>query len=457
MEIITSIFDFILNDLGSTIFLSSLMFLMGVIFGMKPLKSLSQAITFGVALSAMSLVIGYMTGAIGPAAEAMTKNIGKQFDIIDGGWVTLASITWSWKYAFLLFPVQIIVNLVMFAFKKTKTINVDLWNVWGKIFQTIIIESLTGSILIGIGVAVVRIILELILGDAMQPRVKEKAGIPGVTSPHSLFFFGAVIYPIDALLRKIPVLSKYNFDVVFLKEKMGIFAENHVIGFVMGIIFGLVGRYTITDALLLGVTCATAMTLLPMATKLFMQALAPLSDAATTFMKKRVNSDREVIIGLDAPIVLGNPEIWVSCMITVPFSLIWAVVLPWNSMLPFAGIVNLALALAAFYVCNGNLLRMLIIMIFVGTPIFLVCGTVLAPMISDLAVLNGFIAAGTMVSNSALDAPVFVYAFSFIFKIFETGNFIPLLVCVYWFLGYLGWIKDLRGSYPKSSIETSES
>jgi PTS system galactitol-specific IIC component len=73
-------------------------------------------------------------------------------------------------------------------------------------------------------------------------------------------------------------------------------------------------------------------------------------------------------------------------------------------MLPFAGIVNLALALCAFYVCDGNLVRMLIIMCGVGAPIFLLCGTAMAPMISELAVQNGFIAAGTLVSNSALDA-----------------------------------------------------
>ena len=46
MEIISSIFDFILNDLGSTIFLPALMFLLGICVGMKWLKSFSSAVTF---------------------------------------------------------------------------------------------------------------------------------------------------------------------------------------------------------------------------------------------------------------------------------------------------------------------------------------------------------------------------------------------------------------------------
>lgn len=451
LDIITNIFNFILNDLGSFVFLPLIMLILGLLVGMRLTRSFSSAITFGVALSAMGLVIGYMVGAIAPASEAMTDSIGKVFNIVDGGWVTLASITWSWKYAFLLFPVQIGVNLLMFAFKKTKTINVDLWNVWGKIFQTIVIHAITGSIVIGLLVAVVRIIAELIVGDAFQPRLQEKTGIPGVSCPHSLFLFGAVLYPIDYLLKKIPFLNK-EYNVETLKEKIGVFAENHVMGFILGILFGIVAKYSIPEALGLGIICATAMTLLPMATKLFMQALAPISEAATSFMRRKVKGDREVLIGLDGPIALGNPEIWVACMITIPFTLIWAVILPQNNILPFAGIVNLALALAAFYVCNGNIVRMIINMVFIGAPVFLLCGTALAPMISQLAVENGFIEGGTLISNSALDAPVFVYAFSNIFN-FAKVNLVPILVAAYWIFGYVFMVKDLRKTNKQAATE----
>lgn len=120
MSTIINIFNFIVNDLGSTLFLPALMMILGLCMGMKVKKAFSAAITFGVALAAMSLVIGYMTGAISPAAQAMSKTVGKTFDVVDGGWVTLASITWSWKYAFLLFPFQIVINLLMFSWVKQK-------------------------------------------------------------------------------------------------------------------------------------------------------------------------------------------------------------------------------------------------------------------------------------------------------------------------------------------------
>lgn len=95
MEILASVIDYVLNDLGSTVTLSAVMFVLGLAMGMKPAKAFSAGVMFGVGFSAMSLVIGYMTSAISPAAEAMTKSVGKSFNVVDGGWPTLALITWT--------------------------------------------------------------------------------------------------------------------------------------------------------------------------------------------------------------------------------------------------------------------------------------------------------------------------------------------------------------------------
>ena len=84
MDILSGVIDYVLNDLGSTVTLSILMLLLGLIVGMKPVKAISAAVMFGVGFSAMSLVIEYMTNAISPAAEAMTESVGKSFEIVDG-------------------------------------------------------------------------------------------------------------------------------------------------------------------------------------------------------------------------------------------------------------------------------------------------------------------------------------------------------------------------------------
>lgn len=455
MQVLTTFFDYILNTLGSTLFISLILFLLGVCCKMKPSKALSSAITFAVAFSGISLVISYMSSAISPVATNMLNTIGKQFDIVDGGWATLASITWTWKYAFLLFPFQIAINLVMFLMGKTKTINIDLWNVWGKAFQCILISTLTGSVVLGLVIAGLRIVLELIIGDSMQPLVQEKSGIPGITSPHGAFMFGAVLYPVEMVLRHIPFIENSKFDVAWLKQKLGVFAENHIIGFILGIVYGLVGGYDMVGALSLGVQCATALTLLPMVTKLFMNSFAPITQACSDFLKSKTKNKSEVFVGLDAAVLLGNPEIWIVAVLAVPAFMIWSVVLPNNSMLPLGGIVNLALAVCVFYVAKGNLIKMVIYSCLIGAPVFLMIGTACAPLISSLAVENGIIAAGTLISNSALDAPVFVYGFTWLFDVLNGGSILPIFVALYWSFGAVLMIKDMK-KYGESKKQNSD-
>ncbi len=460
MDILSGVIDYVLNDLGSTVTLSILMLLLGLIVGMKPVKAISAAVMFGVGFSAMSLVIEYMTNAISPAAEAMTESVGKSFEIVDGGWPTLALITWTWRSAFLLFPLQIAINAIMFATGRTKTLNVDLWNVWGKAFMALVVEYVTGSFIAGMIVASLRIVLELVLGDAIQPRIFKHTGLPGVTCPHSGLLHMATLYPIDLLLRKIPLLNRESFDAEYLRSKIGIFAENHIMGFILGILFGLIARYSFAQALVLGFSAACAMTMLPIATGLFGNALTPISDACRSFMERHAKG-REVLIGLDIPILLGNTEIWAASMVSVPFTLLWAVIMPWNNMLPFAGIVNYGCGLVAYYVCNGNLLRMILLMAGVSAPLYLWCGNAVAPVVSDLALNVGIIQSG-FISNSGIDCPLFTYAFSFLSQITQ-GNFLPLIMCVYFAFGYFLLIRDLHreeaekhGDKDVSAAQTAE-
>ena len=445
MEILSSVINYILNDLGSTVTLSIVMLVLGLAMGMRPSKAFSAGVMFGVGFSAMSLVISYMTSAISPAAEAMTESVGKTFNIVDGGWPTLALITWTWRWAFVLFPVQFGINLVMFVTKRTKTVNVDLWNVWGKIFMAIVVESVTGSLALAIAVASLRIVLELILGDALQPRIQERTGLPGVTCPHSTMLHMATLYPIELVLRRIPLLSSASFDAEYLRSKIGIFAENHIMGFVLGIIFGLLARYSVAEALVLGFAAACAMTLLPIATDVFGKALGPISEACQDFMRRHCEG-REVFIGLDLPILLGSTEIWAAAMVSVPFTLLWSMLMPWNNMLPFASIVNYGCGLVAYYVCEGNLLRMILLMAGVSAPIYLWCGNAVAPVVSELA-LNADIIDSGMISSAGIDCPLFAYSFAYVFQIAQ-GNFVPLLCCAYFLFGYVLLIRDLRRAYP---------
>lgn len=450
MHALSSIVQYLLS-LGAAIFVPIIIIFAGLIVRMKLKDAISAGITLGVAFTGMSMLIGFMTDIISPAAQAMIKTTGISLPIVDGGWTTMSTISWSWPYAFLMFPLMIGINVIMLVLNKTNTFNADLWNVWGKIFTAVAVVGITHSVWLAFAVAAVQIVFELKSADAHQYRIEKLSGIPGVTCTHKMMFLAAIFYPIDKLLRKIPALNK-QFDAEALKDKVGIFAENHILGFILGIIFGVLARYSIAKTLTLAIGAATALTLFPVITKYFMQALSPISEAVSEFMNKKFKG-RTLIVGLDWPFLGGSNEIWLAVIYSVPVTLIFSMFLPGNEILPFAGIINLALAVPAFLVTSGNLLRM-IILCTIGSPIFLWVGTAFAPFMTSLANETGAVKlkAGEMISNSSIDGPVFTYAFSHVFKFLE-GNYIPALILVVWIVCFIFYYRDLQKE-AKAGAET---
>ena len=120
MELLSTVVQSLL-DLGAAIFVPIIIILAGLIVKMKLKDAISAGLTLGVAFTGMTMLINFMTGAITPAAEAMLKNVGISLPIIDGGWTTMSTISWSWPYAFLMFPLMILINIIMLVLKKTNT------------------------------------------------------------------------------------------------------------------------------------------------------------------------------------------------------------------------------------------------------------------------------------------------------------------------------------------------
>jgi galactitol PTS system EIIC component len=447
MDLLKTIFSYIL-DLGASVFVPAVMLLIGIFVKMKFKNALSAAITLGVAFLGMNLVIGFMLDALTPAAQALAERTGIELTAVDGGWTTAASLSWAWPYAFLLFPIQLVINGVMLLLNKTKTLNVDLWNVWGKIFTAVLIYGVTGSMYIALIGSAIVVVLELVFADLNQKQIETLTNIPGVTSSHNFFLIGTLLMPIDWLLRKFKVFNR-DMDASALKDKIGIFAENHVMGFIIGFLLGLAAGYSVADSLILSMQAAAALTLFPMVAKLFMQALSPLSEAINDYMKKRFK-DREIFIGLDWPILAGSSEAWVVMTILVPITLFFAFILPGNAVLPFAGILNIGLAVPALIVTGGNLLRMLVICT-ITTPVFLYAATYFADIMTNLAHSTKAVEleAGQQITWSTVEYPAFRYILT------ELGSFsmVGIGLAVVWALGFILYRKEMLKRTEELKVE----
>ena len=454
MDVLRNIVNYVL-DMGAPVFVPLIMLIIALIAKMKFGEAFSSALTLGIAFVAMNLVIGFMMEYIGGAAESLEKNTGVNLTAVDGGWPGMAAISWAWPFAFLMFPLQLGINIAMLVLNWTKTLNVDMWNVWAKIFTAVMVSYISGSIIAGFVVAAIQIVVELKFGDAIGKRVEEITGIPGVTVPHFMALIAVIMYPLNKILDYIPIFNK-EIDADYLKDKIGILGENHVMGAIIGLILGLVSGYGVQRSLVLAVQAGTALLLFPMISKLFAQALSPISDAISETMRKRFNG-KEIFIGLDWPIIAGRSELWVAVTLTIPVFLIAAIFLPNNGVLPFAGIINLSFVIGAILLTKANLLRS-IVLGMITTPIFLYAATYFAPYITQLATSTGAVAieSGKMLTWSSMGIPDFIFIFSKAAQL----NWWAILLAIVWLGLFVLLYKDIMKKdgqkAEKPSIEVEE-
>jgi len=390
MEVLQTVFQWILN-LGSSVFMPLIVFLIGLIVGLKPGKAFSAGLTLGVAITGINLVVSYMGTSIGTPVQGFVEATGIELTALDMGWAPALGLVWSWRYVFLMFVIQIVINVIMLLIKQTDTLNVDMWNVANQGFTAFLIYCVTGSVIAGFVAGGIQVILELKNSDATKFQIQELTGCPSIGMPHPMFLSNVIFYPIARLLDKV-FPEETKIDCEALQDKIGIFGENHVIGFILGTIIGLIAGQG-TAALATGVMAATALTLFPMVSKLFMTALTPISEAANGWVQKRFPG-RDLAIGLDWPILAGNAEIWVAIILTIPVALGVSLVLPGNTVLPFGNLMNVCVCAAAFVSCKGDLRKMLVIS-FIMVPILCWSASDFAPMLTQLANEVG----GTLPSN----------------------------------------------------------
>lgn len=382
------ILNFILG-LGSTVMLPIIIFVFGLIMRAGFSKSFKSGVTIGIGFTGINLVITLLTDQLGPVAQAMTERLGLDLQVIDIGWPAMSSISWAWAAAGLMIPIGLVINFVMLTLKLTKTMNVDIWNYWQFAFVGYAVTTVSGSLPMGIIAASALSILALILADYTQPFVEKFFGMPGISFPHlTALGFLPLVVPLNWLIDKIPGLNKLNANPETIRKRFGIFGEPMSMGLIIGLALGLLGGQKIDAILQLAITMAAVMYLMPKMVAILMEGLIPISEAARGFMAKHFG-DREIFIGLDAAVSLGEPSVIAVGLLLVPITILLAIVLPGNKLLPFAD-----LAVIPFIVClitamsKGNVIRALI----VGTVVMacvLLMATNLAPIETQMALTAG--------------------------------------------------------------------
>lgn len=456
MELIYNVFQTLLNA-GPTVLLPLIILGVGIVFGVKPAKAFRSGLTVGIGFAGIKLVINLLSGSLGPAAKAMVERWGFSLDVLDVGWGTIAAVTWASPIIPILIFAILAINIIMLILKKTNTLDVDIWNYHHMAIVGVMTYFVTGNIFFGVGASIAMAIVTFKLSDWSAGMVEDYFGLPGVSLPTVSALSSLIVaVPLNWLLDKVPGVNKINFSLKDAKKYLGFFGEPMIMGLILGGVIGALAGYDFTNIANVAVNMAAVLVLIPKSS-LFMEGLMPISEGAKKFAKKKFKG-RDLFIGLDAAVVSGNPDVITTSLIVIPLTILLAVVLPGNRMLPFADLAVVPFRVALVVaLTRGNLFKNVVIGLCT-TAAILLAGTVTAPVLTDLASSVGIdlsLAAGALISSFA--ATSLTQSF-IIFMAFTVGNpiiNIPLLIigfAVIWY--YMDVIKPKKDA--KKNPENNE-
>lgn len=395
MEFILSIFQGISN-LGSTLMLPIMFTIIGLIIGCKFSKALKAGITVSIGLIGINLVMNLVYNNMEPVADILVSEFGFNFKYLDVGWAAVSAVAFSTLVGAFIIPYILLVNVILISLKATRTINIDIWNYWHYALTGSFIHMATGNLLLSFLGATVHFVASLVVADRTAKQVQEVMGIPGISIPQG---YAAATVPHSVLVGKIFDLFSKNKDVKKADaEKVNKFKENEIIqtitdpifiGLIIGTIIALIVGYDLKSALTVGISMFALMYLLPRMAKVLMEGLLPISNAAKAYMTKRFKG-QDFYIGMDSAVLLGHPTTITVGLILMPITLILAVILPGNALIPLAGISSMQWDVAMSTVIHKGKFWRTLVSGIIGTSMVLLISSFFGPYITQFA-LSGAI------------------------------------------------------------------
>ncbi|MGN8913021.1 PTS galactitol transporter subunit IIC [Anaerofustis butyriciformans] len=383
MDTLLVVVKYVTDSLGTMVVMPLFLILLGLAFRMKLSKALRSGLLVGIGFQGINLIITLLSNAVSPAATALAEKVGLNFNIIDVGFPTIGTAAWATPIAALVIPIAILINVIMLSLKFTKTLNIDIWNMFHFILAGGIAYLVSGSVVVGLIVSAIFSIITLLLADWDSKTWQEYFGLEGTSCTTLAIMTSAICsFIVNKVIDLIPKVRDFDINPAKINKLKGI-SDPMFLGFVIGIVISLIGGLPVAQILNTGVGIAAAMVLLPRMVSLLMEGLAPISSAASAFTKKRFKG-RSLLIGMDCALGIGDPTVIAASTIMIPFAILLAVLLPGNGFLPIVSLTGLTyFCVPAAAYSKGNLFRTIITMlIFYTLHIYVI--NAISPLITEL-------------------------------------------------------------------------
>lgn len=354
-------FEFIQSilDLGPVVVLPIMITLLGVFFRMKFGQALKAGLFVGIGFQGIQLIVGLLMTAVDPAIQHY-KELGSGFTTVDVGWAAIGGASWGVSFAPIAVILIILINIILIRIGWTNVMNIDIWNFIHYLIPGAMAYALFGSAALGLSVTVILSIITLFVADKIAPKWESYYGLEGTTC--TTFSFITMTYPIawfiNKIIDRIPGLRNIDFELEELSDKLGVLGQTSVIGIIVGLFLGVLTSQPFTIMLTMGIQIAAVLTLLPKMVGVMMEGLSSIGSSAQEYMKSRISEDRELIIGMDIALSLGDPTNVTLTVLSIPLVILYAFLIPNISYFP-VGILTVIVYVIPMITmaCKGNVFR----------------------------------------------------------------------------------------------------
>jgi PTS system galactitol-specific IIC component len=389
--------------LGPTIILFIIFTLLGLVFGAGVRKSFRAGITTAVGLAGIFLVVGVITGSYVPALTALADRLGIVRPVVDVGW-SVAGFGWGWPGAFAVVLGTVAVSIVLILIKGTKCLWTDIWSLWHSQVVAAMVWGVTGSVALGVGIAIVYNIVVMKLADWTAKENQEFHQMEGITIPCGyVSVFGYLSKLLAPVLRSIPGIKDVDASPEAIRDKLGVFGEMSVLGAVIGVIIGIAAGYNFQGTMALALDTALMLVLLPRMVAVLMEGITPVAGAVRDWLIDTFE-DREIHVAVDCAVQLGHPAVMASAIIVMPLAILATAFLPGYTFIIIASLAGIPYMCGAIVAhTRGNVLHTVILalvfqIVFMYGASFAFVSQAYTATADKLGLLSGLVEAGQQIT-----------------------------------------------------------
>ena len=445
------------NVFGAAIVVPIMIFIVSLFLKVAPKRAFFSALRAGVGLTGFGWVISAFTPQVTKYVQQMVESAGLNLPIVDIGWQTGSLTAFSSSIGLSFFVFGLLIELVLFLVGITRVfVPSNLWNNFGYMIWGTMAYAATGNFVLSFAFMVFVLLYSLIMSEVVADRWSDYYGVKNATinSIHNIetLIPALVLDPLWNLLG----INKVKLNPESLKTKLGIFGEPMTLGFILGLIIGVLGSLKELGTMeawggILGfaMSLAAVMTIFPLITGVFASAFGPLAEAVERNKKKESEEEAEVaakkrwFIAVDDGVGFGEPATIIAGLILVPIMVAVSLLLPGNRALPVVDLIAIPFMIEAMIaVSKGNILKAILNGI-VWFSLGLYAASYLGPIYTDAVVKYGAVlpaGVALIMSFNLLAHPLT----ALVFAAWISGNPLYIGITVAIYLAFLFLLRTRR-------------